>query len=40
MYMTIVTHIKPQVNALINGESRHQSMLMIHMCAQRTHSVW
>ena len=39
MHMMIITHIKPQVHALVDGEARHQSMLVVHMRSQRTYPV-
>jgi hypothetical protein len=33
MYMTIVTDIKPKVYAFIDGETCHQTMLVIDMGA-------
>ena len=40
MHMSIFTYIKPKIDSFVNGKTCHQPMLMVHMCSQRTHSVW
>lgn len=37
--LAVLSHIEPKVYALINGEPRHQPMLVIHMRAQRADAV-
>jgi hypothetical protein len=39
MHMPIVVHIKPEVNAFVNGKSRHQAMLMVNMGTYGTYPV-
>jgi hypothetical protein len=39
MHVTISSDIEPEVDTLIDGKARHQSMLVIHMGAQRAHTV-
>ena len=39
MHFTIFLYIEPKVHTLVNGKTRHQSMLVIHMCPQRTHPI-
>jgi hypothetical protein len=36
MNMRTVGGGEPQIHTFVNGETRHQTMLMIHMSAQRT----
>ena len=35
----VVGHVKPQVNALVDGEARHQSVLVVNMRSQRTYAI-
>jgi hypothetical protein len=40
MDMRVVDGGEPQIHTFINGETCYQTMLMIHMSAQRTNSIW
>ena len=40
MNMAVLTDIELEVDTLIDGKARHQSMLVVHMCTQRAHTVW
>ena len=40
MNMRTASGGEPQIHAFVNGETCHQTMLMIHMSAQRTNPIW
>jgi hypothetical protein len=39
VHLAVLSYIEPQVDALVNGESCHQTMLMVYVCTQRTHTI-
>ena len=39
MHIFIIINVEPEINALIDGEPSYQTMLVIHMSAQRTNPV-
>ena len=39
MNVTIIGYIEPQVDTLVDGKARHQSVLVVDMSAQGTHTI-